>query len=197
MTDTLSHSPQIARFCVRNSNEIAHRLRGSDSDVIVLPQESAFNIGPKVQGLTNYEKRLEVDVTQSRELVSGVLSEMGIESEPILNNMIQSATLFAALVEQRRMEMRFEITDRQSCPKFHCDNVFIRMLVTYCGPTTEFIDCRELDIIYRAPVSALVFLKGHKHPTYQHRILHRSPAFIKGEKRLTMILNLCNWMGKR
>jgi hypothetical protein len=32
--------------------------------------------------------------------------------------------------------------------------------------------------------NATVLLKWHKHPIYQDRVLHRSPAFSVGETRL-------------
>jgi hypothetical protein len=111
--------------------------------------------------------------------------------------MIRTVEFFAELFGQTQMELRWEVTDQQSCPKFHCDNVYVRMLITYFGPTTEFIDQEEPGIIYRAPLHALVFLKGHKHPTYQDRILHRSPEFSSGDKRLCMIVNFCDWLPKR
>lgn len=201
MTKTLSSRSEIERFLVSNASDMLARLTSVDSDIVALaeerPEEFELNIGPVVQSLPNFEKRTSLSLDQSHDVVSGALNEMGLASEQLEGQMLRHIELFANLFEQEKAEVRIELTDRQSCPKFHCDNVFVRMLVTYCGPTTEFIDRREPEIIFRAPLSSVVFLKGHKHPTYQDRILHRSPEFTNGVKRLTMILNFCDWMGKR
>lgn len=201
MTKTLSPRCEIERFLVSNVSDMLARLTSDDSDIVVLaeerPEEFELNIAPVVQSLPNFEKRTSLSLDQSHNVVSSALVEMGLASEQLESQMLRHIELFAKLFEQEKMEARIELTDRQSCPKFHCDNVFVRMLVTYCGPTTEFIDRREPEIIFRAPLSSVVFLKGHKHPTYQDRILHRSPEFTNGVKRLTMILNFCDWMGKR
>lgn len=201
MTKTLSSRSEIECFLVSSASDVLARLTSDDSDIVVLaeerPEEFEFDIRPVVQSLPNFEKRTSLSLDQSHDVVSSALVEMGLESEQLESQMQRHIELFAKLFEQEKMEVRIELTDRQSCPKFHCDNVFVRMLVTYCGPTTEFIDRQEPEIIFRAPLSSVVFLKGHKHPTYQDRILHRSPEFTNGVKRLTMILNFCDWMGKR
>lgn len=201
MTKPLSPRSEIDCFLVSNASDVLERLTSDDSDIVVLEEERHgefdLDIGPVVQSMPNFEKRASLTRDQSQAAVSSALSEMGLASEQLESQMLEHIELFAKLFEQEKMEVRIELTDRQSCPKFHCDNVFVRMLVTYCGPTTEFIDHREPEIIFRAPLSSVVFLKGHKHPTYQDRILHRSPEFTDGVKRLTMILNFCDWMGKR
>ena len=201
MTKTISPRSEIERFLVSDASDVLARLQSDDSDIVVLAEEwheeFDLDIGPVVQSLPNFEMRASLTCDQSQAAVSSALSEMGLASEQLESQLLEHIELFAKLFEQEKMEVRIELTDRQSCPKFHCDNVFVRMLVTYCGPTTEFIDRREPEIIFRAPLSSVVFLKGHKHPTYQDRILHRSPEFTDGVKRLTMILNFCDWMGKR
>jgi len=55
------------------------------------------------------------------------------------DDMVRTAELFAKLFGQQQMELRWEVTEHQSCPKFHCDNVYKRMLVTYFGPTTVLL----------------------------------------------------------
>lgn len=122
-------------------------------------------------------------------MLNDELRAMGLNHATLAEQMVRSVQLFASLFEQNQVDLRLEVTDRQTCPKFHCDNVYVRMLVTYTGPTTEFIQRRQPDVIHHAPLHSLVFLKGHKHPTHQDRILHRSPEFFAGQKRLCMIIN--------
>jgi hypothetical protein len=76
----------------------------------------------------------------------------------------------------------------QSCPKFHCDNVHVRLVTTYFGPATEYQFAGE-DAIQVAPLYSLVFLKGHKHPTHGDAVYHRSPEVPAGGKRLCVVID--------
>jgi hypothetical protein len=188
--------PCADQFIVRSKTEFLNRLNSPKADLIVMPQEHSLDISSIMRDLPIHERRLTVTREQASTLVVDALQDAGVNHKALSNEMVQKVELFADLFGQEQMELRWEVTEHQSCPKFHCDNVFVRMLVTYFGPTTEFIDQSEPDVIYRAPLGAIVFLKGHKHPTYQDRILHRSPEFAVGEKRFCMIINLNDWLPK-
>ncbi len=92
-----------------------------------------------------------------------------------------------------RVEVRMEVADTQSCPKFHCDNVTVRLVTTYTGPGTEYIARSAPQTIHQAPAGALVFLKGHRHPTHGDQILHRSPELTPGNRRLTVAIDSADW----
>ena len=185
------------RFVVRSRAELLDRLSSAAADIIIMPQELSLNLADLMRDVAVHEKRMTVALKNVGAQISAGLEEASMLHAALSDDMVRTAELFAELFGQQQMELRWEVTEHQSCPKFHCDNVYIRMLVTYFGPTTEFNDQNEPGIIYRAPLNALVFLKGHKHPTYQDRILHRSPEFAAGDKRLCMIVNFSDWMPKR
>jgi len=93
-----------------------------------------------------------------------------------------------------RVEVRLDLADVQACPKFHCDNVLVRMVTTYVGPGTEYIETRRPDVIHRAAPGSLVFLKGHRHPTHRGSILHRSPTLPRGSRRLSVAIDRADWL---
>lgn len=93
-----------------------------------------------------------------------------------------------------RVEVRLDLADVQACPKFHCDNVLVRLVTTYVGPGTEYIETRRSDVIHRAAPGTLVFLKGHRHPTHRESILHRSPALPRGSRRLSVAIDRADWL---
>lgn len=93
-----------------------------------------------------------------------------------------------------KVEVRLDLTDTQSCPKFHCDNVSVRLVTTYAGPGTEYIETDAPDSIHRAAPGALVFLKGHRHPTHGHAILHRSPPVRPGSLRFSVAIDHFDWL---
>lgn len=185
------------RFIVSDPGEVLDRLQRPDADVVVVPQSLTLDLDAIRFETPTQSQRSLVLCEDAEEQIANDLRSMGIVHRELSIEMTRSVLLFAEMFRQHRLDVRYEVTDEQSCPKFHCDNVFVRMLVTYFGPTTEFIEREMPDSIYRVPLQALVFLKGHKHPTYQHRILHRSPLPAKGEKRFCMVVNFYDWLPTR
>lgn len=100
--------------------------------------------------------------------------------------------LFAELLGASRIGIRLAAVRRAMCPRFHVDRVGVRMLTTYTGPSTEYLD--ECDVvrpnlarledaaapratIRRAAPFDVVLLKGEAWPGNEHHgIVHRSPA---------------------
>jgi len=85
--------------------------------------------------------------------------------------------------------LRVELVDKTSCPKFHCDNVRVRLVATCHGPGTEYVRADAPEEVRSAPAFALVFLKGHKHPSHADAVHHRSPPVPPGGMRLCVILD--------
>jgi hypothetical protein len=93
-------------------------------------------------------------------------------------------TLFADLLGCERVGFRLEVSSAAMCPKFHADRVGLRMLCTYRGPGTEWIDPKYQDLpeamergsVSRATAFDVVLLKGHAWPGNDGRgAVHRSP----------------------
>lgn len=116
------------------------------------------------------------------------LAEVGVGCEVLKRDIIRLAQSFLVQFRQQTLRLRIEIVNIQSCPKFHIDNVNMRLVTTYVGPTTEyqFIDDAAIHV---TPLYGLVFLKGHKHPTHSDKALHRSPEMPPGTKRLCVAIN--------
>ena len=128
-------------------------------------------------------------------LVRDALNSLSIESPSLVDDICTSINLFAKAFQQPRVDLRIEVTAEQACPKFHCDNVFVRMLTTYAGPATEYIYLDHPSTICEAPINALVLLKGHRHPSHQETVHHRSPEIPAGQRRLCVIYNCDQWLG--
>jgi hypothetical protein len=181
-------------YVVEDEKQLIERLDSMAADIIIMQREPTPDLETLIRNAEIQEKRRKITRELAELEVIGLVRELGISNDALQREMVRSIDLFAGLFQQDQIEVRMDLTDRQSCPKFHCDNVYVRMLVTYFGPTTEFIDRREPDNIYRVPMNSLVFLKGHKHPKYQDRILHRSPSFSHGERRFSMVINFSDWL---
>jgi len=105
------------------------------------------------------------------------------------------------------------VLDRAMCPKFHVDRVPCRLITTYSGVGTEWLDndsvdrlklgsnglglsdeesgvVRQFGQIERLEAGGLALLKGESWEGNEgHGIVHRSPQVAPNEDRLIMTLD--------
>ena len=111
----------------------------------------------------------------------------------------QLVGIYADLLDCPSIGLRLEVVNRAMCPRFHVDHVGIRLLCTYRGPATEWLEdaCADRsklgpaspDVsdensgvilnptgIHRAAPYAIVLLKGSRWQGNEGSgIIHRSP----------------------
>lgn len=98
------------------------------------------------------------------------------------------AQQFASISGSPDVKIRLEHVIDNSCVKFHVDNVGLRLLCTYAGPGTEWLDqtgrVRQLSIMETA------IFKGTKFPLPGERVRHRSPRVehLPPEQRSRLVL---------
>lgn len=109
--------------------------------------------------------------------------------------------------------IRLACLDKQMCPKFHVDYVALRMVITYDGTTTEFIDNKHVERrlvdsgladgstyirpsnvdenhIQRANVGDVVLMKGELWPKNEgNGAVHRSPHADPEHPRIVLTLD--------
>lgn len=114
--------------------------------------------------------------------------------------------LYADLFEARGVGVRLTTLDREMCPRFHVDRVGVRLLCTYTGPATEWLenadvergalgagggevlrpDCR----IQRLGRFEVALLKGEAWPgNTGNGLVHRSPAVRAGQPRIMLSID--------
>ncbi|MBV4489170.1 DUF1826 domain-containing protein [Pseudomonas oryzicola] len=106
---------------------------------------------------------------------------------------------YTCLVGARRIGLRLRVLAGPMCPRFHVDNVPLRLLTTYAGPGTEWlpmqargsIDLRtgqsSVDNIQRLQAGDVAVLKGEKwHGNEGAGLMHRSPAEQQGRLLLSL-----------
>jgi hypothetical protein len=115
------------------------------------------------------------------------------------------AELYGDLLGCDTVGLRMEVVGRAMCPRFHVDHVGIRMLCTYRGPGTEWLDedCADRNFlgarsgglpdhetglirdnagIRAVPPFAIVLLKGDLwQGNAGHGIIHRSPMVTEDQ----------------
>ena len=169
-------------------SEVVSTFATGGDDILALSRNPLMSLGPAVQA-----GRVQEYLTPFRrenagfEVRSG-LGELRIKSPELAEDLCSLMLAFLDQFDLEEARMRVEITQTQSCPKFHCDYVHVRLVSTYLGPTTEYQHAGE-SATHVAPLGGLVFLKGHRNPTHQNSVHHRSPEVPVGDKRLCVAID--------
>jgi hypothetical protein len=124
--------------------------------------------------------------------------------------------LYGDLVEPQQIGFRLTYLESTMCPKFHVDRVGIRLLCTYYGQSTEWLENHNVDrtwlgnradsllemerrlmrdpsTIRSLPTGSIGLLKGESgEDNAGNGIVHRSPAPSSGECRLLLTLDFIN-----
>lgn len=123
--------------------------------------------------------------------------------------------IFRDLFGTKAIGLRLRLLDKAMCPRFHVDNVPVRLVCTYGGLGTEWLPeaavnrerlghrsgglpdhasglMLDPDAVRRLPAGAIALLKGEKWPGNQGRgAVHRSPAPTpERPRRLLLTLDL-------
>ncbi|MDO7898517.1 DUF1826 domain-containing protein [Pseudomonas citrulli] len=112
---------------------------------------------------------------------------------------------FGCLLGARRIGLRLRTLDKAMCPRFHVDHVPVRLLTTYAGVGSQWLeegvmDRRRLAEPAAEPVDPRVIqqlrsgdvglLKGEKwHGNEGRGLVHRSPQLAPGQRRLILTLD--------
>ncbi|MFD2645917.1 DUF1826 domain-containing protein [Pseudomonas japonica] len=109
---------------------------------------------------------------------------------------------YACLLDARSVGLRLRVLDSAMCPRFHVDHVPLRLITTYAGPASEWLEegavnRRRLAQEEVDPVSIrqllcgdVALLKGEKWLGNEGAgLVHRSPSVDKGNRRLILTLD--------
>jgi len=108
--------------------------------------------------------------------------------------------MFADITQSKTVDVRLQRIRNNACWRFHRDVVETRLLTTYRGPSTEWVQNRHAEqalveqLEYRGPIEQLghrdvaIFKGSCNRPN--RGIVHRSPAIKNtGITRLVLCLN--------
>ena len=106
---------------------------------------------------------------------------------------------YTCLVGARRVGLRLRVLNAPMCPRFHVDNVPLRLLTTYVGPGSEWLQERDscrgelhtaqspVDNIQHLQAAEVAVLKGEKWQGNEGAgLVHRSPSTQRGRLLLSL-----------
>lgn len=124
-----------------------------------------------------------------------------------IDDMIQLVQIFSRLLNERCLTLRLETTDEDTCPRFHVDRTGLRLLCTYRGAGTEWLENDQVNryaqqhgdanaaiVRYGRPAQFQPFwvgvMKGELFPGNRgNGLVHRSPP-IAGTDQTRVLLCL-------
>lgn len=120
---------------------------------------------------------------------------------------------FTKLFDQKEVKLRLDTITQTTCPRFHVDNVPCRLITTYSGKCTQWLPelavdqtklgkgsnglsdevsgiYKDKDQINHLNIGDVALMKGKLWPGNEHAgLVHRSPYYEAGDKRLLMTLD--------
>ncbi|MGB3472434.1 MAG: DUF1826 domain-containing protein [Erythrobacter sp.] len=143
-------------------------------------------------------------VTTPLKLADHMRSEMaasgyakGPEQARLIEDATDLAEMFCSIIDSHELGVRLEIVTTDSCKKFHADYVLARLITTYVGDGTQWLEQPDADRlaqgleperINQMSAGDIGIFKG-KQGTSQPAI-HRSPPIgDSGQKRLLLVFN--------
>lgn len=184
-TSFLEESPVTAW----DRTAVASFEQGRD-DIHIIERHPPPEVVDAMRAARVHDWRAVVTSADADARAAEALEALRLECPALAADIAAVARSFLAQFDATAASLRVEIVTTASCPKFHCDNIRVRLVTTYHGPGTEYIFVAKPDHLRQAPTGALMFLKGHKHPTHADAVLHRSPMVPAGEKRMCVVLDI-------
>lgn len=114
-------------------------------------------------------------------------------------------SLYTCLLGVKRVGLRLRVLDKAMCPRFHVDHVPVRLITTYAGMGSQWLQegvmqrCHlgqlhaeptQDTLIESIGTGGVALLKGEKWQGNEGLgLIHRSPALAEGERRLILTLD--------
>lgn len=160
-------------------------IRRRDVDLCIWRRGFASDFSGWCQHVTN---DVQLDVDEVVALDDRWPVERWLSALPACEHRAQLAadirarmTNYGALLQFPRARVQVATIEQQMCPKFHVDNVNVRLICTWAGPATEWIAERDLDRVTRSGTTTqhlerfdVALMKGCASAP-NHGVVHRSP----------------------
>ncbi len=187
--------------------QICVAARAAQPAIVNYLSQHAEGIAPGERLLLDMQQELHGQLQHALPLPAGD------GRQALLDDMASLVTLYADLLDCPHIGLRLEVTRQAMCLKFHIDRTGIRLLCTYLGPGTQWLQeeavnraamtqqyasleafhhalLRPNAVIQQAPTFAVVLLKGSAwQENQQAGIVHRSPPNPSDSLRVLLALD--------
>lgn len=195
-----SFTPALPTAMLCDQAAILQNIRDEGCNLAIWQRDPPCDFAPLITG-TPGDIRCEATPAGLPGLLQTALGEAGFGAAHLHDAFVADAALladhFCTALGLGRFEVRLEVVSTDSCRKFHGDYVSARLITTYVGPGTDWLDADGASALARGvqPVQInrmkagdVGLFKGRL--ATLHPAIHRSPPISQsGERRLLMVLN--------
>lgn len=145
-----------------------------------------------------------MSLCQSGDLLNELLPQHHCRQN-FIEDILTVTNMFADLFDLEQVGFRLCVLNKAMCPRFHTDKVPCRLITTYSGKGTEWLDSRmvkpempgishdefvDADFIRRLEAGDVALFKGDAWDENDgFGVIHRSPVLNAGETRLLLTLD--------
>lgn len=188
--------------------EILTQIYDTQVDLCIFKRQ----IDAEVKEYVGFLQQLHSDFQMTKIITLTNLSDVLLESLPLhkwrnrfVDDIVILTDMFSCLFELKQVGLRLCVLNKSMCPRFHTDKVPCRLITTYTGKGTEWLDWQINDssildacndghlnpnFIHRLDEGDIALLKGDKWPEKDSLgVIHRSPALSDNETRLLLTLD--------
>jgi hypothetical protein len=194
-------APGLAPACrIADRPEILAAIREADCNLAIWRRAPLADFMPLTSGAPA-DLRFETTPGDVADALLAALAGHGFAApalHPVLAADVETiAGLYCAALDLVRFELRLEVVRTDSCRKFHADYVTARLITTYAGEGTDWLDeadaarvaageqPRRINRMNAFDVGLFKGKLGTETPA-----IHRSPPIAAtGETRLLLVLN--------
>ncbi|WP_247663471.1 DUF1826 domain-containing protein [Shewanella sp. MMG014] len=219
---SIHHQPEMhkSRLAVSSDNpNVLTDIYREEVNIAIWQQELSHDVVSCAQRLVTEIPHLKAVMTVTpQESYQHLTEQLSLfENNHVICHQISLLVdMFCTLFELKRVGLRLTALDRAMCPKFHVDRVPCRLVCTFTGNTTQWLEnnvidrsklgigsqgladeesglLQSIEDINQLSIGDVALLKGEGwFDNEGGGLVHRSPSPTKGEKRLLLTLDFIN-----
>jgi len=190
----------ISPASISDRKEILGDIQRRDCNLAVWQRPVPVDVNALLEGEPK-DVRFQASAANLEPALRGELDKSGladcIEREELIEDVLQLSRLFHELLPSPSLEIRLEVVTGNACWKFHRDYVEMRLISTYSGRGTQWIDEPDAErlangqkpqSINELALGDVGLFKGRLGT--DQPVIHRSPPIEgTGETRLLLVIN--------
>ncbi len=128
--------------------------------------------------------------TRSEGPVATIADDLADLPAPLVADVAALARRFADLMGVDDVRVRVEGVTGNACTRMHADYTDVRLITTYAGPGTDYVEGDDTCCPKRVPQGWVGLFKGNLYGRGHAPCQHRSPAVANtGERRLVLVID--------
>jgi len=225
-TNTIKNTQDVPESSIQSlvegiNPDVLTSVYQKHTNIVTWKRNLPSEITTAVDEFLKHNKTKATNLSVTPENISEILSDTFGNLDtiaPLKEDIALLVDMFCCLFELKEAGLRITILERAMCPRFHFDRIPCRMVTTYRGAATQWLNNEVIDRsklgagnlgktdedsglfnslndINQVSQGDVVLLKGeHWFENEGAGLVHRSPPVTEGERRLLLTLDfLPDW----